>query len=409
MKTRRSITMVTTVDLGVPNACTTHILAIADGLALRGRPTTLIAPAPSAVDGQVPQVPQHARLVTAKALRAVPLPRASLVLTVLPALVRSILRGNAETVYVRTNALTIVLVAVARLLRCRVVSEHNGWIASELRALDRPRAWISLAQQTQVWEARLAHRNRVVTTPLAGLLEAAGVAPDSVFVAGNGTDTKSLRPDDRNGALQRRGLPTEPRYIGFLGNLASWQGVEVAIEALAILRTRGIDARLLVIGDGPERQALEAATHTQRVEEATHFLGYVGPSGLRSALACLDVAVAPFVRSRNAEVGLSPLKIRDYAAMGLPVVASALPGIEELAEEGWLVLHAVDDPQSLAAAVAGVLDNDAHREAMSIAARRHAEEHFGWERVVETIHDHLPSGAGRGAGFSGRQRRGPAA
>lgn len=396
MKTDRSITVITTVDLGVPNACTTHVLAIADGFALRGRPTTLIAPAPSTPDGLASRMPQHARFIAVEDGRFVRLPRATRVLTVLPALARSILRGHAETVYVRTNALTVVLVLVARLLRSRVVSEHNGWIASELQALGRSRAWVSLARRTQSWEARLAHRNRAVTTPLAGLLEAAGVAAESIFVVGNGTDTDALRPDERDMALRTWGLPTEPRYIGFLGNLAAWQGVELAIEALATLRADGVDARLLVIGDGPERRSLEEAAEERAVTDVTHFLGYVGPARLRSALACVDVAVAPFVHARNAEVGLSPLKIRDYAAMGLPVVASALPGIAELADEGWLVLHDADDPRSLAAAIADVLGDEASRAAMSAAARHHAEAYFGWGRVVERIEQNLPTGAGGG-------------
>ena len=111
-----------------------------------------------------------------------------------------------------------------------------------------------------------------------------------------------------------------------------------------------------------------------------------------------DVAIAPFISRRNSAIGLSALKLRDYAAAGRAVVAADLPGIADHAEAGWLVLHRPDDPQDLADKVEALLADPVRRKEMGDTARRYAEANFGWTRTAGTILEHIGACSVRGSG-----------
>ena len=98
-----------------------------------------------------------------------------------------------------------------------------------------------------------------------------------------------------------------------------------------------------------------------------------------------DIALAPFTRRRNAEIGLSPIKIRDYAAAGRLVVCSRIPELEELAEHGWVLLHEPDDPADLARVLIDCLTGEHDSAAAGHRARAYAEERFSWETITEQL------------------------
>ena len=97
------------------------------------------------------------------------------------------------------------------------------------------------------------------------------------------------------------------------------------------------------------------------------------------------MAIAPFVRRRNERIGLSALKIGDYAAAGRAVVAADLPGIREFAEAGWLVLHRPDDPRSLAEEVLNLLHDPARRREIGCKARTYAVANLSWGLIAKKI------------------------
>jgi len=284
-----------------------------------------------------------------------------------------------RTLYVRAGLFAVAQVLCARLLGMHVIVEHNSWNSREREARGGGRWGNHLERWAQVAAARLAQRSRCVTPGIARLLEAAGCPPARLIVIGNGTDLANNAP-----------LPSAPPVdgrirLGFIGLLTVWQGLTTAIEALALLRDE--DRFVLTIaGDGPERAALERQVEALGLGAAVRFMGHVPQAETAGVIAACDIAIAPYTRARNEEIGLSAIKIRDYAACGRPVVAARLPGIEELEDAGWLFTHRPDDAADLVRVLTEVAALPAAaRAAAGEAARAYAERHFDWSAIAARI------------------------
>ena len=137
--------------------------------------------------------------------------------------------------------------------------------------------------------------------------------------------------------------------------------------------------QFLIIGDGVSRRNFETASGHNTVR----WLGSLPQAAANEVIAAADVAIAPFVSARNERIGLSPLKLCDYAAAGRVVVATALPGIVDLAGQPWLHLAKAHDARSYARTIVSALDGD--RRAAEISARAYAEANFGWDSVARQV------------------------
>lgn len=201
----------------------------------------------------------------------------------------------------------------------------------------------------------------------------------SALVEANGFDP------DRFPRLARR--EGEPFTLGFLGTLKAWHGLGVMVDVLERVRRSEPRARLLVIGDGPERPALEARLDAAGMHGAVTFTGAVAPDAVAPWLAQVDVALAPY--PADAPFYFSPLKVVEYMAAGVPVVASAIGQIPALVRHGVTgVLVPPGDAAAFAEACLALRDMPARRRAIAEAARHDAMTRRTWDAVVERILAH---------------------
>jgi glycosyltransferase involved in cell wall biosynthesis len=178
-------------------------------------------------------------------------------------------------------------------------------------------------------------------------------------------------------------VPRDPTHVTcvFAGAFRSWHGVVQLAAALSRLHASGDDRfGAVLIGDGPEREAAErAARDVPRVT----FTGALPHDELPAALGVGDIGVAPFDPTKHAPLQLgfywSPLKIFEYMAMGLPVVAPALPRLERLVEHGREgLLYDPNEPRGLDRALVALADR-ATRERLGAAARARVVREFSWD------------------------------
>jgi glycosyltransferase involved in cell wall biosynthesis len=185
-----------------------------------------------------------------------------------------------------------------------------------------------------------------------------------------GIDAASLRGD-----LRLEGK----RVMAFTGRLVPHKGVDVILEALALLPE---DVVLLVVGAGPRLPSLVGQARRLGVDGRVRFCPSVADDDLPRYLALADVFVFP---SQNRLEGFG-LVVGEAMATGLPVVIADMPGVREVIEpgqEGLLVepLIAAD----LAAKVATILGDAALGRRMGAAGRRRAEERYAPPVVAEQL------------------------
>lgn len=219
-------------------------------------------------------------------------------------------------------------------------------------------------------------------------LQEVGIPADAVEVVPYGLD--SLPPSW--GASPEIELPEGARVLLCVCRLALQKGVDTAVRALALLRRAHSDAVLLVLGEGPERPALERLASDLRVADAVFLPGRVG-----------DVAAW----YRRAEVVVHPARWEGFGLAMLeamlaarPVVAARAASAPEIVADGETgLLVPPDDPRALAEAVAGLLADRQRAQAYGRAGRERARREFSVERMAErtlAVYARALTGAGRG-------------
>ena len=181
-------------------------------------------------------------------------------------------------------------------------------------------------------------------------------------------------------------LPASPGLftVGFVGTLKPWHGLPSLVDAFARLHRWDQATRLLIVGDGPERASLEADLAERGIAGATHLAGAVSPGDIPGLLASMDVAVAPYPEQED--FYFSPLKVYEYMAAGLPVVASRIGQLSELIEhEANGLLCPPGDSAALAQSLHRLrLDPDLRRRLGSVARSTVLRDHT-WDGVARRI------------------------
>jgi len=205
---------------------------------------------------------------------------------------------------------------------------------------------------------------------------------EQIHVIPNGVDIHRFKQQ----CARDRMPPSGSFTIGFVGTLKPWHGVASLIEALSVMNAQGESARLLIVGDGPERGSLESQASkvmnngTTRVE----FIGAVHPREVPLLLARMDVAVAPYPEQEH--FYFSPLKLIEYMAAGLPTVASRIGQIANtIVHEETGLLYQAGDVQGLASALIRLKRHPKLRISLGTAARAAAESRFTWATAVNRI------------------------
>ncbi len=164
----------------------------------------------------------------------------------------------------------------------------------------------------------------------------------------------------------------EPRCV-FLGALRPWHGVETIAECW---RRLGEEAPpLLVVGDGPGRAALEAA--------GAEVTGAVPHERVPALLATASIGLAPY--AADAPGYFSPLKLFEYLAAGLAVVAGAIPGVREVVGVNDAAHVPPGDPAALAAAVRDLVADPSRRARLGARGRALVAAHHTWDHRARRI------------------------
>ena len=249
--------------------------------------------------------------------------------------------------------------------------------------IDHPgsrKAWLDralLVQPMRRWRQRLCSLADVIVTPQLAVLPA-GIPANRVAVLEWGADTDRFRPGLCVPAPFTR--PSVTTLAVFAGAFRNWHGAIHLVRAIKALHARGrTGIGAVLIGDGPE---LARVREEASGVPAILITGAQPHDAMPAALAAADVGVAPFDLGAHAALSLgfywSPLKIFEYMAAGLPVIAprsDRIPSLVENGREG--ILYDPRDPDALAAALEQMTDSRL-RASLGAAARERAVRDYSW-------------------------------
>jgi glycosyltransferase involved in cell wall biosynthesis len=233
------------------------------------------------------------------------------------------------------------------------------------------------------WQCRIAD---LIISPSRAILPAWLPAGRVVEVEW-GADTERFRPGAPGPVpFERR---TGAIVAVFAGAFRAWHGAIHLVEAIRQLRARGVrNVDAVLAGDGPE------APRVRRLADGLDGVTFTGPvahDAMPALLAAADIGVAPFDVSAHAPLALafywSPLKVFEYMASGLPVVAPAIDGMRRIVEDGREgVLYDPSNPRALADALAQLAGADTRRR-LGDAARARVVGEFSWAGHCARLED----------------------
>lgn len=309
-------------------------------------------------------------------------------------------RQAADLLYVRAHPAALPAAIWARLRRIPVVQELNGSPSDVIAAWPHLRALSALVRASFRWQLGMADAVITVTPGLARWVQRE-VGIYDISVIPNAADPFRFAPDVQ---CER---PVSGDYVTFFGALAAWQGISTLLAATA-LPTWPNGVALAVAGDGPARGlVVEASAHDPiRVV----YLGTMTYDHIPQLVVHSLAAVIP--KEYEAAYGLSPLKLYESMAAGVPVVVTDVPGLAETVRDcGCGLVVPVGDAAAIASAVAALVRDPVSASEMGRRGRERVLAEHTWDHrsretaalLLRTLKgtERRRSAAGRGAGSSG--------
>ncbi len=292
-----------------------------------------------------------------------------------------------------------------KLCKC-LIFEVNGLPSIELKyrypavADDR-----ELLHKLRVQEKLCLDAADLIVTPsmvTRDYLQTRGVPSEKIRVIPNGVDlsifTYSARQEGIDDSISNSTQIPNCFRLLYFGTLSAWQGVNLAIEALA-LANHDLPTELIIIGQGRSQQlvALRKLAQKLNVQEQLTILETMSQVQLVQHIHQADAIVAPLTpNDRNLVQGCCPLKVLEGMATGTPVIASDMPVVRELGTDGeHFLLVQPGSAKAIKDALLRLIQEPELAPRLAIAARKRIEKYYTWQQagaaLVEAYKSLMPT------------------
>ncbi|MGH8682525.1 MAG: TIGR04063 family PEP-CTERM/XrtA system glycosyltransferase [Burkholderiales bacterium] len=240
----------------------------------------------------------------------------------------------------------------------------------------------------ETFALRRADRVTTICEGLRSEIAARGISQGRITVIPNAVDTTLFRhASEPDPALARTLGLAGKTVVGFAGSFYGYEGLDLLIDALAVLAPRHPDLRVLLVGGGPQEAALREQVHRLSLGDRVVFAGRVPHAQVRRYYDLIDVLAYPRHRMRLTEL-VTPLKPLEAMAQGRMLVASDVGGHRELVRSGETgFLFPAGDARALATTIESVLARRADWPRLRDQARRFVESERTWARSAARYAD----------------------
>ncbi len=283
---------------------------------------------------------------------------------------------RADVVLERYSLASGAGLQAARTLKLAFVLEVNAPLVDEAaryRGLTGVHSWRAREREL----LRSSDRVIAVSRGVRDHVLASGLPSERAIVVPNGVDTALFAAGRGNAVRRQHGLRGVP-VVGFAGSLKPWHGVGTLVRVAAGLPE---NAHLLVVGEGPQREEVQVLAAALGIGSRLRMVGAVPYPSMPDYLAAMDVAVAPY--EPQSGFYFSPLKVVEYMAAGLPVVASNQGDLQEIIGEAGILVPPGDEP-ALRDALLQLLNDEVLRTDLGMRGRRRAGA-MTWDAAAARI------------------------
>lgn len=292
-----------------------------------------------------------------------------------------------DIMYARKPGLGLSPALLAKVFKIPYIVELNGLKKDDMLALNpNINAFVlRIAEFAEKVTYVLADAIIAVTPEIKnGLIIDYGVPETQIEVIENGVNSDIFKPIDKNEAIKWLGLDQGYNYVCFVGGLAPWHGVEYLIKAAPLVLKKIPNTRFLIVGEGPMKYTLMNQVNNLGLSDHFIFTGSVPHSNVPYYINSSELCAAPFIPGRNIKTGLSPLKIYEYLACGKPVIASDLPGVNEVVTKSHGgVLVEPQNAEDLGQAIIHMLTGGYNTLAKPDEISKYIIEHHSWASVAK--------------------------
>lgn len=201
------------------------------------------------------------------------------------------------------------------------------------------------------------------------------LSPEKVTWIPNGVDSDDFRPGSGPGSIEEQEERLEFLCVGrFLG----WKGHRTLLRSFARFLSKDDQARLTMVGTGPEFKTTKAYARQLGILSDVRFLGWVSHEEMPHLYRQMNVFILPSIGTEGLSVALL-----EAMSSGLPIIASDVIGNRAVLDPSNAILVAAGDETALADAMLSLSEDEFRRKELGGAGRSKAIEMFSWDRVVE--------------------------
>ena len=218
------------------------------------------------------------------------------------------------------------------------------------------------------------------------LINTWSVPTEKIVVFPNAVDVKLFKPNIEvsNDIRSSLGVDSNPLII-FVGSFYEWHDVETLLNAFAQVTITHPEVRLVLVGDGSQRQAMMQLSADLGISHVVRFTGVVAHHEIPRFLREADIAVVPYPKMKH-EMWLSPLKLFEYMASGKAVIASEVGQLTEVVKDGYNgLLVPPGDASAMTAALNRLIEDVTLRSQLGQHARDDAVSKYSWEHYVSNL------------------------
>ncbi|RNC69629.1 MAG: glycosyltransferase, exosortase A system-associated [Desulfuromonadales bacterium] len=218
---------------------------------------------------------------------------------------------------------------------------------------------------------------------LRGDMVGRGISAEKITIIPNCVDADVFAPLTRDAELAEMLGTVGQRVFGFIGSFYNYEGLELLLESFAKALSAGMEARLLLVGGGPEFEAVKRRTEELGLVGPVIITGKVPHEEVNRYYSLIDVLVYPRLSMRLTEL-VTPLKPLEAMAMGKVVAGSDVGGIKELVTHGHDgFLFRAGDRDALAAQLRELADGGRDLSVISANAMKTVRDKHDWRKAVE--------------------------